>query len=80
MKNLLEIFILLCWLAITIALLFSGIDVCQQLVAKHAVSAGQRIPLVFVNAALPVSAAIVGIRLIIELLSEGRKLLSGGEA
>lgn len=74
----LEIFILLIWLGLSVVLVVSGIDVCEQLVAKNSVSPGQRIPLVFVNAALPVSCTVVCIRLIVNIISEGRKLMLGG--
>ncbi len=79
-KNLLEIVILLIWLALNVVLVIAGTDVCQQLVAKDAVSAGQRIPLVFVNAALPLCAFVVSIRLIVQIIEEGRKLVKGGAA
>ena len=79
-KNVLEIVILLIWLALGLVLVISGIDVCHQLIEKNAVSAGQRIPLVFVNAALPVCSFAVSIRLIGQIFEEGAKLVRGGAA
>ena len=79
-KNFLELAILLIWLALSALLLFTGIDVCEQLIAKSSVSPGLRVPLVYVNAALPTCSAVVCIRLIFQIFEEGRKLVKGGAA
>ena len=79
-KNLLEISILVIWLALSIILILAGVDYCEQLIAKNAVSPGQRIPLVYVNSALPECSLIVSIRLIGQIAQESAKLVRGGEA
>lgn len=77
-KNVIELIMLIGWIAIAVFLTFGGISYLQQLDARHALSAGLRIPLVFVYAALPVSCGISSLRIAHLIFLESKKLLKGG--
>lgn len=54
----------LIWLAFNLYLFYAGAKLVDSMITRHVLSAGLRLPLVYVYAALPVSAAILSLRLI----------------
>lgn len=79
-KNTLELFILVVWLIFSIFLVFAGVSVCEGMSARNALSPGIRIPLIYVYMAVPVSSAIVSLRLVGLIAGEASKLIKGGAA
>lgn len=79
-KNTLELFILVVWLIFSIFLVFAGVSVCEGMSARNALSPGIRIPLIYVYMAVPVSSAIVSLRLVGLIAGEASKLIKGGVA
>lgn len=54
----------LIWLGFNLYLFYAGAKLVDSMITRHVLSAGLRLPLVYVYAALPVSAAILSLRLI----------------
>lgn len=79
-KNILELIVLIIWITLTIFLTIGGIDLVGQLASRHVLSAGMRLPLVYVYAALPVSCGVASMRIAYLIYNESRKLLKGGMA
>lgn len=79
-KNILELIVLIIWIALTIFLTIGGISVLGTLTQLHAVSAGMRLPLVYVYAALPVCCGIATLRIASLIYAESKKMLKGGVA
>jgi TRAP-type C4-dicarboxylate transport system permease small subunit len=80
LKNVLELFILLAWITLTIFLTVDGFHLLGELAARHALSAGLRIPLMYTYASVPVSCLAVSLRLAARICVEFRKLANGGAA
>ena len=79
-RNILEIIIILIWVAFTIFLTVSGIQLLMDQAEKGVVSVALRFPLHYAYAAVPVGCGIVTLRLLSQLLTEFKKVLKGGVA
>lgn len=62
------------WLVFNLFLAYQGFKLLQSMVQRNALSSGMRLPLVYVYAALPVSAVILSIRMILNyFIKEDKK-------
>lgn len=56
------------WLAFNIFLLYEGIKLVESMHMRHVLSAGMRLPLVYVYAVLPISAFLMVVRMILDMI------------
>lgn len=69
-RRYIEIIVDSIWLAFSIFLLVEGIQLLQNMVARNVLSAGMRLPLVYVYAALPVSSFFISLRVLIGIIEK----------
>ena len=73
--HILEIMIILVWMAFTAFLTVSGFQLISAQAAQGAVSVGLRLPLQYAYAAIPVGCGVVTVRLAFNLVSEFKDML-----
>lgn len=65
-----RIFVDVVWLAFNIFLTYQGMKLLQSMNARHALSSGMRLPLVYIYASLPISALVICIRILLDIVDE----------
>lgn len=64
--------VLIIWLAFNLFLAVEGVKLLQSMNARHALSAGMRLPLIYIYCVLPISSLMVALRILSDLIDHLR--------
>ncbi|WBW50171.1 TRAP transporter small permease [Peptoniphilus equinus] len=76
-KKVIDVIIQLIWLGFNLFLAYEGFKLLQSMNARHALSAGMRLPLIYVYASLPVSSVILALRIFLDMIGMNRTASTG---